>query len=68
MTGARRRAPDISKQITIPYETAVVTALAIPEDAGGSEIHIILEVHDRSEIVPMYDYHRLVISVVDSGG
>jgi hypothetical protein len=53
-----------SKQVAIPDDAAVVTALTIPEDAGGSEIHVILEVQDRSEIVPMYDYRRIVISVI----
>ena len=38
-------------------------ALTIPEDAAGSEIHIILEVRDRSEIVPLYDYRRIVMAV-----
>ena len=57
-----------SKALTVADDTATVSALTIPKDAGESEIHVILEVRDRSDIVPMYDYRRIVISVVGSGG
>ncbi|MFW6171462.1 MAG: hypothetical protein ACODAD_13310 [Planctomycetota bacterium] len=51
-----------SKEIPVPPDTATVTALTIAEDAGGSEIHAILEVQDQSDIVSLYDYRRLVVS------
>ncbi|MEM6601801.1 MAG: nucleoside hydrolase-like domain-containing protein [Verrucomicrobiota bacterium] len=37
--------------------------LRIPEDAGGREIHLILEVTDDSDIASLTDYRRIVISV-----
>jgi hypothetical protein len=52
------------QEITIPDNMAAATVLTIPEDAQGSEIHIILEVHDQSDIVSLYDYRRIVVSVV----
>jgi hypothetical protein len=61
-----REAGTYANQVAIPHDAAAVAALTIPEDAGGSEIHIILEVQDRSEIVPLYDYRRIVISVAGS--
>lgn len=35
----------------------------IPDDAEGTEIHIILEVKDKNEIASMYDYRRIVLTV-----
>jgi hypothetical protein len=37
----------------------------IPRDAAGKELHLILEVVDRSEIVQLTDYRRVVIRVGD---
>lgn len=39
------------------------TTVAIPEDANGREIHVILEVVDDNKIVSLHDYRRVVISV-----
>ena len=36
----------------------------VPEDAGGQQIHLILDVYDNSEIAPMHDVRRIVIDVV----
>lgn len=36
--------------------------VAIPEDAGGSEIHIILELKDNG-LPELYDYRRIIISI-----
>jgi hypothetical protein len=63
-----REAGTYSKRVAIPDDAAAVTVLTIPEDAGGSQIHLIMEVQDCSEIVPLYDYRRIVIYVVGSGG
>ena len=41
--------------------------LAVPEDAQGKEIHVILEVKDDHPLVPMYDYRRVVVNVSDEG-
>lgn len=38
-------------------------AIAIPTDAAGKQIHVILEVKDKSAIAPLYDYRRIVIDV-----
>ncbi|MFO7901951.1 MAG: nucleoside hydrolase-like domain-containing protein [Planctomycetota bacterium] len=61
-----REAGTYAKQVAIPDDGATVTGLTIPEDAGGSEIHVILEVQDRNQIV-LYDYRRIVIAVAGSG-
>lgn len=61
-----REAGSYAKEISIPNDAASVTSVAIPEDADGSEIHVILEIQDRSEIVPLYDYRRIVLSIESS--
>lgn len=50
-------------KIAIENEDAKKINLTIPEDAEGSELHLILEIQDQSEIVPMYDYRRVVLTV-----
>ena len=35
----------------------------VPKDAGGKQIHLILEVSDNSDIATMKDYRRIVIDV-----
>jgi len=40
--------------------------LSIPADAAGKQLHVILEVWDQNDIVPMVDYRRVVIEVGDS--
>jgi len=47
----------------IGNETSMHTSFTIPHDAGGKELHVILEVRDENNIIPMYDYRRLVITV-----
>lgn len=56
-----------SSAITLSEDSANVTNVAIPDDAEGSELHVILTIRDRSDIVSMYDYRRVVINIVDSG-
>ena len=58
-----REAGTYAKKFTVPDESARVTTLIIPDDAIGSELHVILTIKDRSAIVPMYDYRRIVVSV-----
>jgi hypothetical protein len=55
-----------SHQVTLSKESAMVTSLVVPVDASGSEIHVVLSIQDRSAVVPMYDYRRVVISVDES--
>ncbi len=42
---------------------AVRTQIIVPEDAGGKQIHLVLEVSDRNPVAPLYDYRRVVIDV-----
>lgn len=50
-------------EIDIPDAAAASTALTVPTDAGGSELHVILEVRDKNPIASLYDYRRMVIRV-----
>lgn len=40
-----------------------LASIQIPADATGKQIHIILEVKDKSSIASLYDYRRVVIDV-----
>ena len=40
-----------------------VAGITIPQDAGGKQIHVILEVQDKSPIVSLFAYRRVVIDV-----
>ncbi|MEM7477328.1 MAG: nucleoside hydrolase-like domain-containing protein [Planctomycetota bacterium] len=39
------------------------TSFRVPADANGAELHVVLTLRDRNEIVPMCDYRRVVIKV-----
>jgi len=47
----------------ISDELGQKTAVSIPDDASGSEIHIILEVKDLNQIASLWDYRRVVFRV-----
>ncbi|HUV66884.1 MAG TPA: nucleoside hydrolase-like domain-containing protein [Sedimentisphaerales bacterium] len=47
----------------IDNKTNAVAQIAIPEDAAGKQIHVMLQVSDKNEIVSLYDYRRIVIDV-----
>lgn len=49
--------------LTINEDRRSRTSLFIPADAAGKQIHVILEVSDRSKIIPLYDYRRIVLLV-----
>jgi hypothetical protein len=51
------------KQIQLQNPQQSKLAFEIPQDTNGKEIHIILEVTDKSEIVNLSDYRRIVINV-----
>lgn len=51
------------KDLAIENADRSKIALTIPKDAAGKELHLILEVWDDSDIVPLVDYRRVVISV-----
>ena len=52
-----------NKDIAIRRNTDEVTSMTIPNDAWDTEIHVILEVQDDSEIVSLHDYRRIVVTV-----
>jgi hypothetical protein len=41
------------------------TRVSVPTGAGGTEIHLILEVRDAHQAGPLFDYRRIVIGVED---
>ena len=47
----------------ISEKTGSKTTVTIPDDASGSEIHIILEVKDQNPIASLWDYKRVVFRV-----
>lgn len=49
--------------VTISNPSQTLAKLAIPDDAEGSEIHVILEVVDSNAIVSLHDYRRIVVTV-----
>ncbi|MEM1225638.1 MAG: nucleoside hydrolase-like domain-containing protein [Planctomycetota bacterium] len=54
-----------SGPLTLKEPTSNVTELTVPTDAAGKEIHVVLEVRDRSVVVPLTDYRRIVVTVTD---
>lgn len=53
------------KELPVEEATAEQITITIPSDASGSELHLILEVWDRSRIVPLAAYRRAVINVTN---
>ncbi|MEM8913838.1 MAG: hypothetical protein AAGC97_18915, partial [Planctomycetota bacterium] len=54
-----------SVPLTLSDPSAELTQLSVPADAAGTEIHLVLEVQDRSVVVPLTDYRRIVVTVTD---
>lgn len=52
-----------SKRIDLENANNFILKFKVPKDATGTQIHIILEIKDKSEIAPMYDYRRIVVDV-----
>ncbi|TWT84640.1 hypothetical protein CA13_61200 [Planctomycetes bacterium CA13] len=50
-------------KVTIADTGKQRTEVTVPTDAGGKEIHIILEVVDKHQEIGMYDYRRVVLEV-----
>ena len=50
-------------QVTILDSEQAQASVAIPTDAAGKQIHVILEVKDLNPIASLYDYRRIVIDV-----
>ena len=51
------------KEFEIKNSDLSKIAFTIPEDASGKELHLILEVWDESNIVPLVDYRRVVLTI-----
>jgi hypothetical protein len=51
------------KPLALENATSPAVTLTVPADAAGKELHLILEVWDRSPIVPLAAYRRVVIAV-----
>lgn len=51
------------RRIEIQCADQAKASFTVPVDAAGTQIHVILEVTDRSEIAPMTAYRRLVFDV-----
>jgi len=50
-------------KVGISKNDQAVAEIAVPKDAGGKQIHVILEVLDQSPIAPLTSYRRIVIDV-----
>ena len=50
-------------EIPIEHPGSARTSIPLPKDAGGREIHIILEVWDENQIAPLCDYRRVIIAL-----
>jgi hypothetical protein len=50
--------------VILKDEINPVAKITIPDGAIGKQIHVILEVKDQSEIVPLTSYRRIVIDVI----
>ena len=53
-----------SGNLTIANPSVTNVTFSVPVDASDTQIHLILEVKDKSSIIPMYDYRRIVINIV----
>ncbi|TVZ14925.1 nucleoside hydrolase-like domain-containing protein [Maribacter sp. MAR_2009_72] len=51
------------QDIPIEKNNSDMIKLKVPRDASNKEIHLILEVWDKSEIVPLVDYRRVILNV-----
>jgi hypothetical protein len=51
------------EELEITNNTETKIDFVIPENAKGKELHLILEVWDKSPIVPLVDYRRVVLFV-----
>ncbi len=49
--------------VTVRAAETAVAEVAVPADAAGRQIHVVLEVRDESRTVPLYDYRRVVLDV-----
>jgi hypothetical protein len=58
-----KEAGTYTENIDISNSRQTRTSIKIPENAGGKQIHVILEVKDKSAIASLYDYRRIVIDV-----
>jgi len=60
-----KEAGTYSDDVDISSPREPKATIAIPGNAAGAQIHVILEVKDKSVIASLYDYRRIVIDVVE---
>ena len=60
-----REAGSLKSSIEIRGAFSKQSQIKIPEASNGKEIHIILEIKDKSSIAPLHDYRRIVLTVDD---
>lgn len=52
-------------QVLIRESKEAISELVIPSGAGGTHIHIILEINDTNAVPKLFAYRRIVIDVMD---
>ncbi|MEM0964925.1 MAG: hypothetical protein AAGJ81_02075 [Verrucomicrobiota bacterium] len=60
-----REAGDFPGIISIEGVSEQVATVSLPLEAGGTQIHLILEVRDLNPIASLYDYRRIVFDTED---
>jgi hypothetical protein len=58
-----RESGTYDQNIPIHHAHKSNVTIMIPEDAGGKQVHVILEVNDDNQIASLYDFRRIVIDV-----
>ncbi|MBM3856261.1 MAG: hypothetical protein FJ399_24395 [Verrucomicrobia bacterium] len=53
-----------AKGLPLVNPIAAKTSFTVPGDAAGTELHLILEVWDQSQIVPLAAYRRVVLTII----
>ena len=59
-----KEAGTYAENVIIANPREHTTQVTVPADAGGKEIHLILEVLDKHQEIGLYDYRRVVLEVI----
>ena len=51
--------------VAIQNATSASATFGIPDNSAGKDFHVILEVSDTSNIIPLYDYRRIIVSITE---
>ena len=52
-----------SGEIVVGKPDESIASVAVPKNAAGKQIHVILEVTDKSTVVPLTSYRRIVLDI-----